>query len=121
MKVQRLAVVLMGIGFLLLLGLVLRDRPAEAKVVPTVIRARAFELVDGHGRVRAQLNSYGDGVVFRLRDANGMIRVKLGASPDGSGLFLANETTERGIQLLAMRDETSVVLERGDQRNVIIP
>jgi hypothetical protein len=59
--------------------------------------------------------------VFRLRDQDGQVRVKLGAGRDGSGLLLANEATEPGIHALAGAKQTSLTLQRGAQRNVLVP
>ncbi|HEY7461005.1 MAG TPA: hypothetical protein VIC59_03915 [Gemmatimonadota bacterium] len=47
-------------------------------------------------------------VAFRLLDQNGTIRVKLGASEDGSGLLLLDETTEPGVHVVARRAGTAV-------------
>jgi len=122
MKSLRLAVAFTTINFLLLLGVVLRERAAAAQRIPAVLRARAIELVDGRGRVRAQLDVEAEGeVVFRLRDSNGTIRVKLGASESGSGLVLADEATEPGVHILATRSGTSLTLQRGARRRVISP
>jgi hypothetical protein len=121
MKIHRL-VLSFAAGLLLALALLLHERPAAAQAVPTVLRARAIELVDSHGRVRAQLDVESSGeVVFRLRDPNGTIRVKLGASEAGSGLLLANEATEPGVHILATRTNTAVTVQRGDRRHVIRP
>ena len=49
MKSLRLAVAFTTINFLLLLGVVLRERAAAAQRIPAVLRARAIELVDGRG------------------------------------------------------------------------
>jgi hypothetical protein len=109
---------------IVLLGLLLHERPADAdaKAVPAVLRAKAIELVDRRGRVRAQLNVSPDGeVIFRLRDENGTIRAKLGADETGSGLLLIDDKTEPGIHILANRTGTSVILQRGDQRRVLTP
>jgi hypothetical protein len=122
MKRQLLAACV-GAG-IVLLGSLLQERPADAhaKVVPTVLRGRAIELVDRRGRVRAQLNVSADGeVIFRLRDENGTIRAKLGADETGSGLLLIDDRTEPGVHLLAKRTGTSVTLQRGDQRRVLTP
>jgi hypothetical protein len=87
------------------------------------VRARALELVDDRGRVRAQLNVESDGeTVFRLRDSKGEIRVKLGAGGDGSGLLLLDGSTEPGIHMLAKSSGTTVTLTNsGGQRRVITP
>jgi hypothetical protein len=87
-----------------------------------VVRAEAIELVDGSGRVRAQLNVSPDGeVVFRLRDENGTIRAKLGADERGSGLLLLDNKTEPGVHVLATRARTSLTLRRGGHRRVLRP
>jgi hypothetical protein len=120
MTIKRLAVTLTGLTLALLLGAVLNDRTAHAREMQTVLRAQSIELVDGSGRVRAQLDVSPDGeVVFRLRDAKGTIRVKLAASEAGSGLLLANERTEPGVHILAQRTQTSVLLQRGAKRRVL--
>ena len=123
MDFRRIAIGLAA--FNLLLGVVLLAQLGRAAAAgdPDTIRARAIELVDGHGQVRAQLNVETSGeAVFRLRDAKGEIRVKLGAGADGSGLLLLDGSTEPGIHMLAKSDETSVTLKRRDgQRRVITP
>jgi hypothetical protein len=122
MAIKRPAVTLTGLALALLLGAMLSDRTAHARETQTVLRAQSIELVDGSGRVRAQLNVSPDGeVVFRLRDAKGTIRVKLAASEAGSGLLLANERTEPGVHILAQRAQTSVLLQRGAKRRVLRP
>jgi hypothetical protein len=122
MKIRRFAVASLGITVLLLLGVLLHERPADAQGVPALLQAQAIELVDSRGLVRAQLNVGSEGgVVFRLRDANGTIRVKLGADEAGSGLLLNNERTEPGVHILATRTRTSLSLQRDRQRRVIRP
>jgi hypothetical protein len=122
MDVRRFAVSMACVGIVIVVGWLFQDRPAAAQTEPDVVRARAIELVDSRGRVRAQLNVESSGeVVFRLRDSTGTIRVKLGASEDGSGLLLANEVTEPGVHILANRRATSVTVQRGGQRQVITP
>jgi len=122
MKVKQLAVALSAAGLLLLSVALLREGPADGQAIPEVVRARAIELVDGRGRVRAQLNvSSGGEVVFRLRDANGTIRAKLGADEDGSGLLLNDERTGPGVHILATRTRTSLTLQRGAKRRVLRP
>jgi hypothetical protein len=121
MTIQRVVAIL-GATLLTLLGALLLGRWAVAQSVAPVLRARAIELVDDRGIVRAQLGVESGGeVVLRLRDASGSIRVKLGASAEGSGLVLLDETTEPGIHMLARRGETSVSLRKGQQQHVIRP
>jgi hypothetical protein len=116
-------VAFMSLNVVLLLGMLLLVRSAAvAQAVSSVLRARAIELVDDSGRVRAQLDvAPGGEVVFRLRDASGTIRVKIGASEDGSGLVLLDESTEPGIHMLATRASTSLSLRRGPRQQVIRP
>jgi hypothetical protein len=122
MRIERLAVVLAAVCLTALVAVLLADRPAGAKRVPSVLRARAVELVDRSGQARAQLKVERSGeVVFRLRDQQGQIRVKLGASRAGSGLLLLNEATEPGVQARAGATDTSVSVQRGEQRNVVVP
>jgi hypothetical protein len=122
MKIQRLVFSFAAVGLLLPLGLLLHQRASAAQAPPAVLRARAIELVDSRGQVRAQLDvDSGGEVVFRLRDANGTIRVKIGASEAGSGLLLANEATEPGVHILAKRTDTFLTVQRGDRRHVIRP
>jgi hypothetical protein len=122
MKIQQVAVALLGANLVLLLGVLLLGRSAVAQAVSSVLRARAIELVDDRGLVRAQLDVEPDGeVVFRLRDANGTIRVKIGASEEGSGLVLLDGSTEPGIHMLATRTGPSLTLKKGSQQQVIRP
>ena len=121
MTFARLAVPLAAIC-LLSVAVLLVDRPAGAERVPSVLRARAIEIVDGRGQVRAQIKiERNREVVFRLRDRDGNVRVKLGANRTGSGLLLLNEATEPGVQALAGTTGTSLSLQRGEERNLLVP
>lgn len=122
MKIERLVAALLCANLLLMVGALLQGRSALAQSVLPVLRARAIELVDGRGLVRAQLDVESSGeVVFRLRDASGTIRVKVGASEDGSGLVLLDEATEPGIHMLARRAGTSLTVAKGNQQHTIKP
>ena len=122
MTIERLTVPLAAICLLSVVAVLLVDRPAGAERVPSVLRARAIEIVDGRGQVRAQIKiERSREVVFRLRDRAGNIRFKLGASRTGSGLLLLNEATEPGVQALAGAAGTSLSLQRGEERNLLVP
>jgi hypothetical protein len=123
MGLQRLVIVLVGVNVLLAAALAGQAGRASAAGEPGTVRARAIELVDDDGRLRAQLNVEANGeAVFRLRDSNGEIRVKLGAGGDGSGLLLLDGATEPAIHMLARKSGTSVTLiSRDGQRRVIAP
>jgi hypothetical protein len=121
MTLRRIVVLIGALG-LAALGALLHESSVAAQSTPKVLRAEAIELVDGRGRVRAQLNVESTGaVVLRLRDSSGTIRVKLGADDDGSGLLLANEATEPGVHLLATRNRTFMSVKRGERSQVITP
>jgi len=109
MKSLRFGIVLAIFNFALLLLLVTQVGFTTAQTATTaILKTSALELVDNHGRVRAQLKVEADGeVVFRLRDTNGTIRVKLGAGDTGSGLLLLDETTEPAIHMIARRTGTA--------------
>ena len=106
MTSQRLAVALTALNLVLLLGVMTQDRVAQAKSPLGVLRGSALELVDDHGRVRAEIRilpadptvkmpdgSIGmpEGVQLRLIDSKGSPHVKLGSLEDGSGLVLGGE------------------------------
>ena len=123
MKARRLVVLLTTINTAVLVVLLVRSARLFAASHPETVRAKAIELVDQQGHVRAQLNVEPNGeAVFRLRDAKGEIRVKLGADGEGSGLILLDGATEPRIHMLAKDGGTSMTLtnKRG-QRRVITP
>lgn len=112
---------------LLLLSLILVTSADSAEggsgKAPDVVRARAIELVDERGQVRASLEIESSGeAVFRMRDAQGAIRVKLGASESGSGLLLLDDRTEPALHLLASGDATTLTLaQEGKEKRVLAP
>ena len=105
-KLQRLTIVLTGVN-LILLGFGLAQlRPVVAQGVAPVLRARAFEIVDDQGRVRAEIKvlpaqptlkmpdgttGYPETVQLRLISSEGGPHVKLVTTEDGSGLVLGGE------------------------------
>lgn len=123
MKTNGLAVILTVFNFMLLVFIFAQSGANATQTSPQTLRARAIELVDGNGQVRAQLNvESNDEVVFRLRDAKGTIRVKLAASEEGSGFLLLDDATEPGIHVLAKRSGTSLTLTGKDgAKRVIAP
>ena len=105
-KLQRLTIVLTGFN-LILLGFGLAQlRPVVAQGVAPVLRARALEIVDDQGRVRAEIKvlpaqptlkmpdgttGYPETVQLRLISSEGSPHVKLVTTEDGSGLVLGGE------------------------------
>lgn len=93
------------------LNLALLVFTVSAQNAAPTLRASAIELVDARGVVRSRLNVEPEGeVVLRLMDRNGTIRVKLGASESGSGLMLADETTQPGVHLIARKGASNVTV-----------
>jgi hypothetical protein len=105
MKTQRTAIVLIVLNLLVLVSTFFRGNAAVAPDVAPILRGRALELVDEHGRVRAEIKvhpadpnvkmpdgtkGYPESVLLRLIDSKGGPNVKIGASEDGAGISLAN-------------------------------
>lgn len=121
MKTQKAITLLVAVNVLLLVCIAAQPKPDAHQSVQSIVRARAIELVDDQGRVRASLNVETNGeVVFRLRDANETIRVKLGASESGSGLLLLDDSTNPGLHVLARRGNTSMTLINKDGRKRVV-
>jgi hypothetical protein len=120
---SRVALALGGLNAVLLAAVLLGGHRAAAAVVPDTLRARAIELVDERGHVRAQMNVESSGeAVFRLRDGAGQVRVKLGADERGSGLILLDGATEPAIHMLARTGGTTLTLSAKDgARRVLTP
>jgi hypothetical protein len=107
MRTLRFALVLTAVNLGVLSLTLPKALASSAQSVSPVLRTQVLELVDGRGRLRSRLNvEPGGEVVLRLFDQKGTIRVKLGAGEHGSGLLLADETTEPGIHLIARRTGT---------------
>ena len=121
MKFQRVAIVFSVLNLLLLLFLLAQVPSTAQQSVTPVVRTQAIELVDGNGKIRAQLDVEKTGeVVFRLRDAKGTIRTKFGANEDGSGLSLMDDRTEATVQIRANQSGASLILidREGNKRIV---
>jgi len=99
------------------------------QVAQPVLRARALEIVDDQGRVRASITVHGpetvngirypETVLFRMADPTSGPVVKLTAAANGSALGLSDDANG-GIQLYA-RDTASfvrVVNKQGRERIV---
>ncbi len=99
--------------------------------VASVLRGRALEIVDDRGQVRARITveeaapaqdgrSYPGATVLRLLDPHGKIRVKLAADQDGSGLMLADDRQQPGLQVLAKGSGTTLRLSNKDGREHVL-
>ena len=133
MKVQRLPIVLALVNLALLIFTVAQMRSAAAESVPQVVRARALEIVDERGRVRASLNvlpaktepngeAYAETVLLRLITERGRPSVKIGASERAAGISLTgpSNTKQTWVILEAKGTATSLRLKNEDGREQIV-
>jgi len=129
MKAQRLLILLVLVNLALLIFTLAQMRSAGAESVPSVVRARALEIVDDRGRVRASLSvlpaktepngeTYAETVLFRLITERGRPSVKIGASEQAAGISLAgpSNTTQTNVILEAKGTATSLRLKNEDGR-----
>jgi hypothetical protein len=137
MKAQRIAIGLTVLNLLILAYTLFRASPAAPAEVAPVLRARALEIVDENGRVRAMIRvfpaspnakmpdgttGYPETVLLRLIDSKGAPNVKIAATEDGSAVSLGGESNPTNVQLLARGASTSVKLVNKDgQQQVIKP
>ena len=134
MTSHRFAVTITALNFVLLLGVMAQDRVAHAKSPLGVLRGSALELVDDHGRVRAEIRilpadptvKMPDGTIgipeavqLRLIDSKGSPHVKLGSLEDGSGLVLGGEGNSY-TQLLSRGTHPLVKIVDGSGREQVI-
>jgi hypothetical protein len=134
MKTQLLVVLTVTNAALLIFLLVQPHRTAAQEVAP-VLRGRAFELVDDHGRVRAQIKvfprdsavkmpdgttGYPETVLLRLIDSKGAPHVKIAATEDGSAVSLGGESDPTDVQILARGTNTSLKLINNDGKQRLI-
>ena len=118
MKIQRIAIGLTVVNLLLLLFLLAQIHRTTAQDVVPVLRGRALEIVDGQGRVRAEILVHGpervggklypETVLFRMADQNLRPVVKFTAADTGSVLGLFDDSQGR-VQLNAESDTGNFV------------
>jgi len=135
MKIQRLLISLTVVNMVMLMFFLARTRAGAAQDVAPVLRGRALEIVDDHGRVRASIRvfpanpavkmpdgttGYPETVLLRLITSKGRPNVKLAAKEDGAALVLGGESDPTYIQILAEGASTSLKLSNKDGREQII-
>ena len=134
MNSQRLAIALTMVNLLILLSILSPVSPVLAGEVTRVLRGRALEIVDDHGKLRAQIiiqpasttadgKTYRESVLFRLIDPNGRPGVKIGTSEDGSGISLAGDSQRRewsGVRIPAQGMGSSPKLTNKDGREQLL-
>ena len=120
---------------LVLLAFLLLSRigPAMASSRSDVLRGRALEIIDDHGRVRASIKLHEAGtfkptgkqipetVMLRLIDAEGRPEVKIGASVEGGGLSLVGRSDSTQLLLLADSSSSVRLKNPSGQERVIQP
>jgi hypothetical protein len=123
MKTNRFAISVVALNLLLFLCLAAQPKPANSEDIPKVLRARAFEIVDDAGKVRASITVETNGAaVFRMRDSQGAIRVKLDAKEEGSGFLLLDDSTNPGLHLLTGTNGTTLtIIGKNGKKRVIEP
>jgi len=107
MKTRFLTILTVANLVVLLVVVFLISSSSKSDGIPTVVKARAFELVDVHGKVRAEIKvlpaepnatmpdgtkGYPETVILRLIDSQGGPNVKLTATEDGSGMVLGGDS-----------------------------
>ena len=135
MKNQRVAIGLTTLNLVVLMFVLLRANSAQSPEVAAVLRGRALEIVDDHGRVRAMIKVFPDNptvkmpdgtmgypetVLLRLIDSKGAPNVKIAATEDGSAVSLGGESNPTHVQLLARGTSTSLKLVNKDGREQLI-
>jgi len=133
MKIHRLLIALTVVNLGLLLFLLLSQiGPTPANGAAPVVRGRALEIVDDHGRVRASIKvqpaetfkptgrKYPETVVLRLIDPNGRPEVKIVASEQGGGLSFVGASDATQVLLEADGTDSSLKLANKDGRQQLI-
>jgi len=119
----------------LLLSVAQHAVPALAQEPVPVLRARALQIVDEQGRVRASLSvlpasttaagaAYPETVLLRLITEQGRPSVKLGASEQASSLSVAGPTGTKDAYAILEANATSVSLKlraEGGREQVLKP
>jgi hypothetical protein len=124
---QKLLVALTLVN-LALLGFLLTRVPAAAVADSSgVLRGRALQITDDHGRVRASIVVHGpsspgasETVVLRLVDPNGRPSVKIAGSESSAGLSFVGESDSAHVILKAEGPDTSLKLATKDGRQQVI-
>ena len=106
MSTQRVLVALTIANAGMLIVSLSRPEAVGAQEIAPVLRGRAFEIVDDHGRVRAEIKvhpaqptlkmpdgstGYPETVLLRLFTSKGGPNVKIAATEDGSGVVLGGD------------------------------
>ena len=105
----RVALAVLGVG-VLTAGILNAVRPAGASGTPALIQARHFQLVDGAGKLRADLGVVGDNVGLWLFDKAGNGRAELRLAGDKVGLTFYDKAERVRAGLRMVGDDVSLGL-----------
>jgi hypothetical protein len=132
-KLQRLTIILTAFNLILLVFGLVQLRPAIAQEVTPVLRARALEIVDDQGRVRAEIKvlpahptlkmpdgttGYPEAVRLRLISSQNSPHVKLVTTEDGSGLVLGGEKGHAQLLSRGTDPFIKIVTKDGRERTI---
>src|SRR5271155_4587822 len=133
------ALTLVSLGMLIFL-LAHQAAPVQASDSEQVVRARALEIVDAQGKLRASLSVipegpsrradgtlidpngkvYPEAVVFRLIRPDGRPSVKIATTEQGSGIDLSGGIDPAYLVLTAEEGDSSLTLTNKDGRRQLI-
>jgi hypothetical protein len=131
MKSQRVLIALVVFNLMLIVVQFARSKPNESNTNAEILRVRALELVDDHGRVRAELKIFPadpkikmpdgtvgspEAVMLRMISSQGGPHVKLAATEDGSGLVLGGDTSYVQILSRGANPFVKIVNKDGTER-----
>jgi len=139
---SRHALTMLTLANLVLLVFVLshHSAPVQASGPEQVVRARALEIVDAQGKVRASISIMPEGparkadgsptehgekifpeaVVFRLIRPDGRPSVKIATTEQGSGIDLSGGVDPTYMVLSSEAGETSLTLTNKDGRRQVV-
>lgn len=135
MKTQRITIGVTVFNLFILISVLFSAPSATTPGVTPVLRGRALEIVDDHGRVRAMIKGfpadskvkgtdattgYPETVLLRLISSKGAPNVKIAATEDGSVVSLGGERSPTDIQFLARGANTSIKLVNQDGRQQLL-
>jgi hypothetical protein len=133
MKTQRILIILTLINLVVLVLSLAERRTVAAETVSPVLRARALEIVDEQGRVRASLtvlpagtsehgDRYPETVLLRLITERGRPSVKISASEEAAGVSLAGPSSTKDTYVIveAKGRASSLKLRNEDGREQVV-
>ena len=136
MKSQSLLVALLITNIAFLGFQVVHPRAEHAATIPAVLRAHALELVDDHGRIRAEIKvlpaqvvdkmpdgstQYPETVLLRLINSKNGPDVKLATTEDGAGLSLGGDSGYVQILSRGVNPPFIKIVNKDGQQQVMKP